>query len=115
MTNINQIFETLASDNGRLFKIDYLTKHKDNKVLQEVIHLALDPYIQFFIRKIPRYEPAQPNAKVADLFTVLPYLYDFASRKVTGNAAITALQNILMSVSADDAKVIERIIEKDLR
>jgi ATP-dependent DNA ligase len=37
------------------------------------------------------------------------------NRDVTGNAAIQHLKNILESVLADDAKVIERIIEKDLK
>jgi ATP-dependent DNA ligase len=42
-------------------------------------------------------------------------LYDLKERVVTGNAAIEYLRMLLSSVSADDAKVLERIIQKDLK
>ena len=34
---INKLFETLASDNGRKFKEDLLSQHKDNEVLKRVV------------------------------------------------------------------------------
>ena len=45
----------------------------------------------------------------------LDNLEQISKRVVTGNAAIIHLKMILESVTADDAYVIERIIEKDLR
>lgn len=45
----------------------------------------------------------------------LDNLEQISKRVVTGNAAINHLKMILESVTADDAYVIERIIEKDLR
>ena len=53
--NLNEFFNHLASDAGRNFKIAELEKHKDNDLLQTVIILALDPFTQFYIRKIPKY------------------------------------------------------------
>jgi len=46
---------------------------------------------------------------------MLPALFDLRERVVTGNAAIDHLTNILQAVNPDDAKVLERIIEKDLK
>jgi ATP-dependent DNA ligase len=112
---INEIFETLASDSGRNFKIDYLSKHKDNATLRQAIVLALNPHIQFFIRKIPAYQPAADNGKRITLKEALGHLSVLSAREKTGNEAIAHLQNLLMSVNASDAKVIERIIEKDLK
>lgn len=111
---INEIFETLAADNGRNFKIDYLKQHADNETLRRVLVLALNPHIQFFIRKIPKYEPNHTD-HAASLKSMLPALSDLSERRVTGNAAIDHLTNVLQAVGASDAKVIERIIEKDLR
>lgn len=111
---INNIFETLASDSGRNFKIDYLKQFQDNATLRQVINLALNPHIQFFIRKIPKYTP-NTSDHAASLKSMLPALSDLSNRVVTGNAAIERLQAILEAVDADDAKVIERIIEKDLK
>lgn len=114
--NINQIFETLASDNSRLFKIAELKKHQDNALLQRVIFLALDPFTQFYIRKIPEYTPTQAPEEVShSLPMALRLLDSLSSRKVTGNAAIALLKDILEALSPDDAKVIERIIKKDLK
>ena len=109
---INQIFETLASDNGRNFKIDYLKQHQDNMQLKKAVFLALDPYTQFFIRKIPVYVSGKA---INSLDYAMGEVGRLASREYTGNAAVEHLTNILSSVSPSDAKVIERIIEKDLK
>jgi ATP-dependent DNA ligase len=42
-------------------------------------------------------------------------LYSLSNRDVTGNAAIEYLSKLLSSLTEDDAKVLERIIEKDLK
>lgn len=112
--NINEIFETLASNNSRNFKIDYLRENSDNEVLKKVIRLALDPFTNFYIRKIPNYTPAKPN-QADSLDSVLDSLYIFSERKVTGNAGIEFLRKLLSSLTEDDAKVLERIIGKDLK
>jgi hypothetical protein len=109
---ILSILDTLANDNGRNFKIDYLTKHKDNLLLTQVVFLALDTYTQFFIRKIPAYTRGPDTA---NLKWALDKLCDLSSRTVTGNAAIAHLVKILESLEPDDAQVVERIIEKDLK
>lgn len=110
---INEIFETLAANNSRNFKIDYLTQHKNNALLKEAIHLALDPFTQFYIRKIPVYE--QTYNTTFGLEWALDELHMISSRAVTGNTAIEHLRYILSSLKPDDAKVIERIIQKDLK
>jgi ATP-dependent DNA ligase len=109
---INNIFETLASDNGRNFKIDYLKQHQDNAQLKKAIFLALDPFTQFFIRKIPNYTSGEA---IHSLDYAMGEVCRLASREYTGNRAIEHLTYILSTVTSDDAKVIERIIEKDLR
>lgn len=111
--NTNNIFEQLASNNSRLFKKDVLEKHSSDENLKESIRLALDPFTQFYIRKIPKYtcNATQP----ASLKFALKELSVFSTRQVTGNAAIDRLSNLLSALSEDDAKVIERIIKKDLR
>lgn len=112
--SINQIFETLAADNSRNFKIDYLRENSDNETLKKVIGLALNPFITFYIRKIPKYTPAQPN-QADSLDSVIDSLEMFYTRQVTGNAAIDHLTKLLSSLTEDDAKVIVKIIQKDLK
>ena len=112
--NINDFLNSLAANASRNFKKEQLEANKDNELLREVIRLALDPFTQFYQRKIPAYT-AGTAAKPASLQFALNELYVFSSRQVTGNAAIERLGNLLSVLSVDDAKVIERIIQKDLK
>ena len=111
--NINTFLDSLAANASRNFKIEQLETNKDNATLREVIRLALDPFTQFYQRKIPSY--TTDTQHTTTLANALGALYDLSSRTVTGNAAIEYLRMLLSSVSADDAKVLERIIQKDLK
>lgn len=109
--NINQFLNDLASNSSRNYKIEQLEKNKDNEVLREVIRLALDPFTQFYQRKIPAYTANGGGC----LVQAIDSLYDLSSRTVTGNAAIQRLTEILSGLDSCNAKVIERIIQKDLK
>lgn len=112
MSHIYNIFEQLAADNSRLAKEAILIKHKSNQILQNVFYLALDPFVQFYIRKIPKYESTVPYWSLQEGMDQLSML---SKRVVTGNAAIEHLTTVLSKLDPHDAKIIERIIAKDLR
>lgn len=109
---VYRILEQLASDNGRKFKEELLAQHANDEVLRETVRLALCPMTQFYIRKIPEY--GTPTGK-HDLSIALDLLSDLTNRVVTGHAGIAHLVSILEGCTAEDAKVIERVIAKDLR
>ena len=110
--SINTILEELAADNSRLAKEAILKKHLDNELLKECIRLALSPFVQFYIRKIPEYKV---TGKKLTLEKALKLLDKLSSREFTGHAAIDFLATILGELDASDARVIEKIIAKDLR
>ena len=110
--NLNELFEKLASDNSRLFKLAELDKHKDNEDLKNVVFLALDPFTNFYQRKIPSYTR---GPHTIPLHAGIKQLRHLSTRAITGNAAIDHLRSTLESLTEDDAKVIERIIKKDLK
>jgi ATP-dependent DNA ligase len=112
MSQIYTIFEQLASDNSRLAKEAILIKHKGNETLKRVFTYALDPFHQFYIKKIPSYTAGNGSNTLEN---ALGRLDDLRNRVVTGNKAIDHLKNILESLTEQDAKIIERIIAKDLR
>jgi hypothetical protein len=111
--NLNEFFENLASNSSRNYKIAQLTVNKDNTLLKEVVRLALDPFTQFYIRKIPKYTPN--TGEGISLKFALDSIGDLSKRLVTGNAAIDHLRSNLEALNEQDAKVIERIIQKDLK
>ena len=51
--NIDTLFNTLASDNGRKFKEDLLSQHAHDIDLKRAVRLALDPTINYYIKQIP--------------------------------------------------------------
>jgi hypothetical protein len=109
--NINNFLNSLAANTSRNFKIEQLNAHSDNEVLREVVRLALDPFTQFYQRKIPAYTASGGGC----LVKAMEDLYELSSRQVTGNAAIQKLTDILTGLDSCNAKVIERIIAKDLK
>ena len=110
--SIYDILEEIGSDAGRKFKVEVLGNNKHNELLQNIIYLALDPFTQFYIRKIPKYTRGIHTITFSD---ALKQLHKLSRREYTGNAAIDMLTNILESLPDTEAKVIERIIQKDLK
>lgn len=111
--NLNEFFNHLASDNSRNFKLAELESRKDDVVLRKAVFLALDPFTNFYIRKIPAYTPKEGEG--VSLKFALDTLIDLSKRIVTGNRAIDYLKSTLEAVNINDAKVIERVIKKDLK
>lgn len=112
--NLNAFFEDLAANSSRNYKIEQLENNRNNQLLMHVIRLALDPFTQFYIRKIPAYTVRTEPTNVTLNFA-LDSLYDLSARHITGNAGIAHLKGMLEALHEDDAKVIERIIQKDLK
>lgn len=114
MKSVKTIIDQLASESGRNAKIAILEENKTNDVLKEVIRMALDPFTNFYIKKIPEYLPKQtPSSSLEDaLDTFLPEL---AARVITGNLAIDALRDRLASLSEDEAEVLKLVVAKDLK
>ena len=111
--SVYKILEELRSTSSRLEKEAILKRNEKNAVLQRVISLALDPYTQFYQRKIPQYKPAKKN-QADSLDSVLDSLTVLSTRQSTGNEAIAFLTKLLSSLTEDDAKVLECVIQKDL-
>ena len=109
--NYNAFFNDLASNASRNYKIQKLEENLDDQLLIQIVRLALDPFTNFYIRKIPKYTPNQ--TEVDNLQMSIDQLYDLSQRLVTGNAAIEHLAAILSR--SEEPEVIERIIQKDLK
>jgi hypothetical protein len=105
------ILEDLASNPSRNYKIQKLQENEDNALLRWTVFLALDPFTQFYIRKIPKYTAAGNG----DLMNALNSLHTLSSREKTGHAGIEHLTEVLSSLSPKNANVVEKIIAKDLK
>ncbi len=111
--SIKIILDSIAIISGKKDKGKELSKHKDNELLKRVIYLAHSPRVKFYIKQIP--EQGTKNVKLNDLEFVLSELSHLSNRDVTGDDARRFLKGLLESLNEDDAYVIERIIDKDLK
>lgn len=110
---ISTIIRQLAGTSKRSEKEHLLQSNRDNELLKQYFVLALDPMITFGVKKIPSY--ATNDVPSINLSTALGELSKLTSRALTGNAAITFLQNMLASLPAEDAALVCNIIEKNAR
>ena len=110
--SVFDILIELESTGSKLEKAKIFSKHKNNPVFERVCLMAYDPFTNYYIRKVPEYKTGKPTM---DLEEALDALSDLSARIVTGHAGIAHLKNILESVSQEDAVVIERIIDRDLK
>ena len=115
--SILQILEDINSDSKRTHKESIVEKHKNNQLFLRVLKLAYDPYVNFYIRKIPDYtfKFLAENETHKTLDWALVELEKLSTRQLTGHAGIEHLRSILSALDRDDSVVIERIIGKDLR
>lgn len=109
---IKSILNEISADGGKIYKRDTLTKYKDNRVLRDVIYLAHSPRVNFYIKQIPAYEA---NGRNESMDWALENLDTISSGALRGGQATEHLKHILSSVSTDDAYVVERIIDKNLK
>lgn len=108
---IKEILDEIATISGKNDKIKALGKYKDNELLKRVIYLAHSPRIKFYIKQIPEYTTSGNRG----LEWGIDNLAAISSRKVTGLIASDHLTTILEALSVEDAYVIERIIDKNLK
>jgi ATP-dependent DNA ligase len=109
---ILSIIEELANEPSTNAKVSILQREKDNKLLKRVFQLAYNPMVTYGIKQIPHYTTSGKNVSLND---TLDELQPFIARQVTGNNAIDRLTTLLSDLSQDDAVVLERIIQRDLR
>lgn len=106
------IFKELENTSSSLDKIQILKNYSQETRFSKVLHYALNPHMRFHVRKIPEYKSNGLNYDIEYAFKNLDML---SQRKVTGNLAIDLLHDTLASVTPDTAKIVEKIINKDLR
>jgi DNA ligase-1 len=112
--NIKQIFDEISAEGGSNMKMEILGKYKDNALLKRVLYMANSKRVKFYIKQIPEF--SCPNLDILhSLEHALDMLDKLSTRYFTGSQASEWLQSILNSLSADDAYIICRIIEKDCK
>jgi hypothetical protein len=114
MSEIKAILDEIASVGGKNDKKKILTKYKDNELLKKVIYQAHSPRVNFYIKQIPEYTINDSGLKIS-LNEAVDNLSKISTREITGDDARKFLARTFESLSEDNAYVLERIIDKNLK
>jgi ATP-dependent DNA ligase len=109
--DVYDLLEQVAATRSRNDKLALLEQGKFNSNLSSAFLYALDPYTQFYMRKLPAY--VATGDKGLDWF--FEQLSQFSNREVTGHAAQDKMSEVLSQLTPEAASVAERIVKKDLR
>jgi ATP-dependent DNA ligase len=110
---IKQILDEISSEPGKNQKMVILGKYADNELLKRVLYMANSGRVKFYVKQIPEYTRKVEQTNTLDF--VINELDHISRREVTGNDALRFLSDLLATLNPNDAYVIERIIEKDLK
>jgi ATP-dependent DNA ligase len=109
---ILSILNQIAATSKTTEKLKIVKLYKNDPTLKNTFRLAYNKRISFGIKKIPE---RQIYRGIISLDKAMYELeYRFATRELTGNAAIQRLQEIMGSMNENNAEVIRRIILRDL-
>ncbi len=117
MTTLADIFYELENESSTNGKIAIIQRNVDFPGFRLALKVALDPMINFYIRKLPR-----PDANIFGQGGITPtvainlLIDNISTRKITGKKAAEYISKILASVEPNiDANIVGRVVLKDLR
>lgn len=112
---INEILNEMNESNSSNYKLEVLKKYKENELLKRVLKMTYDK-VQYTFGVTMKNVRAGSSENTQTLDWALDILENkINTREVTGNAAISTVENILEQLSESDRSVFERILGRDLK
>jgi DNA ligase 1 len=117
---IYDILAELNASNGTNHKIAVLKKHKDNALLQRVLKMTYDKVVyRYYVTMNHWNKKENPfpalNGKKYDLEAALDLLQRLSDREMTGNDAISRLDEAFRLMDPEVRDLIIKMINRDLR
>lgn len=113
---IKEILDEINLENGSNYKKSVLEKHKNNELLKRVLKMSLDRVSYTYGITMKNIEVHYDGSEFHSLEEALDLIEkNLVTRVLTGHNANNFLSKLLCIMSLDDAYVIERIIERDLK
>lgn len=109
---ILEVTEQIPSKND---KIAVLKANKDNKELQELLHAALDFKRKFHMKKFDENRLDKIPSTMDMHSNFMNLLTDLEQRNITGNEAISTVEDFMRYCDETHTRWYSRVIRKDLR
>jgi ATP-dependent DNA ligase len=113
------IINALAATSGRLEKEAILKQNCENLTLKEAFRLALDPKVNFYIKKIPEPDASKGVIQPPEIIRLEHALQDLksklCSRLLRGHDARDHVAFLLGCLTEDDREVLRRVLGRNLK
>ena len=111
--SVFSIIQSIAATSSTKEKEALLRKNKDNETLKKVMFMTYNPHIKYYIKAGSLIGADTPIDSLDD---VLNLIADYVCKRViTGNKAREFLNSNASNLSTNDAKVLELVVNRDLR
>lgn len=115
MSTVFDVLEKLQNTSGTNQKLAIL-KDEESHYLKQLLKVAYDPFLQFYIKKIPvKVEGKALGTLETNKAFFIQLLADLSQRRITGNAAVNAVADVLNHCSDVEYKWYSRVLQKDLK
>jgi DNA ligase-1 len=111
--SLYEIVKSLQNAQGSLAKQAILMQYKDNELFKEYMRAVYDPAINYYQKKIPKYESVK-NIGTLDEHLIKWFLDEIAGRKVTGAFAIKCLKETLQNCDTEGQELIKLMIDRSI-
>lgn len=116
--SIHQILAELNENNSTNHKLEVLKKYKDDKLLKRVLELTYDKVRYTYgvsLEQIEKFKPETVEIPINLEFAMASLVHELSTRERTGHAALQLAANLIGNLGEEDAGVLKKIINRDLR
>ncbi len=109
-------FKKISSTNSTKEKEEILRTYKDQKEVLEILNYALDPYKNFYIKKMPERLSRVNDDLWSDkdrYKAFITLLDDLKSRHITGNKAKDIIQTVFRMFTDDEYDIYKKVLLKE--
>lgn len=110
-----KLLNSLGSVSGMNDKKEVLRKGIANTVLKVLLKLTYDPFIQFYIKKLPKTSSAVTSDYYVNYAEFLILVNDLKNRKITGDLAKAGLKKFLEGCTELEQSWYGKVIQRDLK
>lgn len=114
-----QVLERVLNASGTINKQAILSENMGNPVLKNLLYVAYNPYVQFYVKKIPETTHIDHADRATDYMLhytqFLQLLVDLSKRHITGNAALEAVTQFFNTCNEYEYKWYTKVLQKDLK
>lgn len=120
ISQLTSLKDSLGSTAGTLDKASIIAGYKDTKWIMEAVQYCYDPFMQYYIKKLPSINPTNEGEAVLNEaeweYYIKPVLDKLHDRGFGSNQdRDEAIRELLLRYTPEDRDTVQKILLKDLR